>query len=83
MGGLIIDVIGQTVNIFATLRKSCLLGEHEKGSETDPGFHERRFVCIKILGLRNAVCPNIVNGIEPGSDPKTTDKYDANCSKAV
>ena len=60
------------VNIFAMLRKSYLLGEHEKGSETGPGFHERRFVCIKTWGFR-AVCHNIVNGIEPGSDLKTTD----------
>ena len=49
MGETIIDVIRKMVNIFAMLRKSYLLGEHENGSETDPGFHERRFV--KIWGM--------------------------------
>ena len=28
-------------------------------------------------------CHNIVNGIKPGSNSKTTDKHAAECSKAV
>ena len=29
------------------------------------------------------VCHNMVNGIKPGSNSKTTDKHAADCSKAV
>ena len=31
----------------------------------------------------NPVCHNIANGFKPGSDSKKTDKYAADCSKAV
>ena len=31
----------------------------------------------------NPACHNIVTGIKPGSNSKETDKYAADCSKAV
>ena len=38
---------------------------------------------LTFLSKIHPVCHNIANGIEPGSDSKTTDKHAADCSKAA
>ena len=38
---------------------------------------------LTFLSKIHPVCRNIANGIESGSDSKTTDKHAADCSKAV
>ena len=38
---------------------------------------------LKSLSKIHPVDHNIANGIEPGSDSKTTDKHAAECSNAV
>ena len=40
-------------------------------------------VHVNNLSKIHPVCHTIANGIEPGSDSKTTDKHAADCSKAV
>ena len=40
-------------------------------------------VNVNISCKIHPVCHNIANGIDPGSDSKTTDKHAADCSKAV
>ena len=36
-----------------------------------------------VVSKVHPACHRIVNGIKPGSNSKKTDKYDADCSKAV
>ena len=36
-----------------------------------------------VFSIVHPACHSIVNGIEPGSNSKTTDKYAVDCSKAV